>query len=121
MPNLAAEASSKTYRRATNLLANELDIEPDHTDRPSEDYLRALDLAGDKLREQARRYYRLGVRRGLIAACDRMLQGDLTLDGDTLRLSTSDVTVIVKIRYALDDDKKRESFKFTPAELKFES
>ena len=43
MPNRAAEASSKTYRRATNLLADELDIEPDHTDRPSEDYINAVD------------------------------------------------------------------------------
>lgn len=121
MSNPAAEASSKTYRHATNLLADELDIEPDHTDRPSEDYLRALDLVGDKLRARARKYYRLGVRRGLIAACDRMLQGDLTLDGDTLRLSEGGVTVTVKVRYAPDDNKKRQSFKFTPAELEFES
>ena len=51
MPNPAAEASSKTYRHATNLLADELDIEPDYTDRASEDYLRALDLLGEQHRK----------------------------------------------------------------------
>ena len=120
MPNRAAEASSKTYRRATNLLADELDIEPDHTDRPSEDYINAVDLVGDKLRERARKYYRLGIRRGFIAACDRMLRGDLSLDGDTLHLSDGGVTITVKVRYAPDDRKRRQSFKFTSIELEFE-
>ena len=119
MPNRAAEASSKTYRHATNLLADELDVEPDHTDRPSEDYSRAVDLVGDKLRERARKYYRLGIRRGFIDACDRMLQGDLTLDGDTLWLSGGGITVSVKVRLAPDDDKQSESFKFRPSQLEF--
>ena len=120
MSNREAEASSKTYRHAINILADELDIEPDHSDRPSQDYQRAVDVLGDKLRERARKYYRLGIRRGLIVACDRMLEGKLTLDGDTLRLPNAGVTVRVKVRYAPDDDKESESFKFTPSELEFD-
>ena len=118
--NREAEASSKTYRHAINVLADELDIEPDHSGRPSQDYLRAVELLGDKLREHARKYYRLGIRRGLIVACDRMLEGELVLEGDTLRLPNTGVTVKVKVRYAPEDDKKSDSFKFTPSQLEFD-
>lgn len=115
-----AEASSKTYRKAVNILAEEFDIEPDHSDRPSQDYRHAVDLVGDKLRERARNYYRLGIRRGLIVGCERMLEGDLTLDGDTLWLLKDGVAVKVKIRYDPADDKESDSFRFTPSELEFD-
>lgn len=39
---------------------------------------------GNKQRERARKYYRREIRRGLIFASNRMLEGELTLDGDTL-------------------------------------
>ena len=120
MANREAEASSKTYRRAINILADELDIEPDHSERPSQDYLRAVNLLGDKLRERARKYYRLGIRRGLIVACDRLLEGELEFDGDTLWLPKAGVAVKVKLRYAPDDDKDPDSFRFTPSELEFD-
>ena len=120
MPNREAGASSKTYRHAINILADELDIEPVHSDRPSQDYLHAVELLGDKLREHARKYYRLGIRRGLIVACDRMLEGKLTLEGDTLWLPNAGVTVKVKIRYAPGDDKESDSFRFTPSQLEFD-
>lgn len=120
MSSREAQASSKTYRHAVNILADELDVEPDHTDSPSEDYLRAVEVVGDKLRERARKYYRLGMRRGLIAACNKVLEGELTLDGDTLWMPNAGMTVKVKIRYAPGDDKESHSFRFTPSELEFD-
>ena len=113
-------ASSKTYRAATNLLADELDIEPGHTSRPKADYERAVDHVGDRLRKRARKYYRLGIRRGFIAACNRMLKGDLRLKGDTLWLYKAHVTVKVNVSYAPGDERERDSFRFTMSELEFD-
>ena len=119
MADTPVAASSKTYRAAINLLTDELDIEPMHTRRPSTDYRRAVDLVGDELRDRARKYYRLGIRRGFIAACNRMLKGDLELEGKTLWLHRSRVTVKVEIRHAPGDEKRPDSFQFSQGELEF--
>ena len=120
MEDTPVAASSKTYRAATNLLADELGIETEHTSRPSADYQRTVDHVGDEHRKRARKYHRLGIKRGFIAACNRMLNGDLKLVGDTLWLHESPVTVEINVRYSPDDDKDRDSFTFTQSGLEFD-
>lgn len=113
-------ASSATYRKATNMLADELDIEPKHSTRPSRDFERTVDQVSDELRRRARRYYRRGIQRGFIAACNQMLSGQLEFKDKELHLHSKKVRITVNLRYGSGDDKVRETFIFSPKKLDFE-
>ena len=65
-------------------------------------------------------WYRRGIRRGFIAACDALLKedGELTLEENTLRCNNPivDVSVSVKLRRQAPG---KHAFRFKPEELGF--
>ncbi|MCY4143249.1 MAG: hypothetical protein OXG08_06120 [Gammaproteobacteria bacterium] len=120
MKQQAIRASSKTYRKATNLLAEELDIELLHSKYPSKDFEQAVKLVGEEIRHVASKFYRIGIRRGYIKACDDVLAGQLKLENQELTLESNKVSLQIKVRFHKDDERSRFTYEFLPNELHFE-
>lgn len=71
------EASSATYRKATNSIAEYLGVTPEHSKSPKHDFEKLLMGLDDKVAEIALNFYRMGLRRGLIKATDWVVDGKL--------------------------------------------
>ena len=113
-------ASSKTYRKATNLLAGTLGMEPQHSSSPKNDYEETLGKIDPAFEKFAWKGYRRGVRRGFIAACDALLKkdGELTFDDNVLVFNKPFFEITVSIRYRGNVPKKRK-IRFKPEDLQF--
>lgn len=108
---------SATYRKAVNRVAKALRVDPDHTRYPSEDLETIADLIDEKSKERALKWYRLGLRRGFIEACDAVLEGELELKESTL-FCPQEVIISVRIRFKGGPQEDRD-FSFTAKELGF--
>lgn len=91
------KASSATYRKATNMMAKQLRIDPEHTEYPSDDFKEMADLIPEKVREKALQWYKMGIKRGLAKATDMMLEGKISKRKNTVFCpSNFEVKVITK-------------------------
>ena len=126
-----AKASSRTYRKVVNQLSYAIGQEPEHTNFPREDF---EGLVGEiaELANQAERFdqsvvrrrlinwYKRGIRRGYITACDALIQpeGELSLKEDTLFFNTASTTI--QVRMKIDGEWIRKEFQFSSKDLEFE-
>ena len=126
-----AAASSKTYRKVVNQLSEAIGQEPEHTNSPLEDF---EGLVGEiaELADQAERFdqravrkrlinwYKRGIRRGYITACDALIrpEGELSLKEDTLFFNAASTTI--RVRMKIDGKWIRKKFQFSSEDLEFE-
>ena len=78
------KAASATYRKATNLVAKKLKVDPDHSEYPSDDFKELTELIPDKIKKKALKWYRMGIRRGFIKATDMMLDEKIYFEKDAV-------------------------------------
>jgi len=115
--NSPVASASATYRKAVNTIADALRIDPQHTRYPSEDLDLHAELIDEKSKERALEWYRRGLRRGFINACDAILEGDLELKGNTLYAPKK---IVISVRVRFKGDKRRDKeFVFSSEELGF--
>jgi hypothetical protein len=116
--NDGAAAASATYRKATNSLAEKLGVEPKHTQSPSEDFEKILSELDESSSQIARRFYRLGLFRGLRKATDWVVDGTLEYkDGALIAPESLHVKVRVKMP---NEEWKKKRFVFSAKKLGFE-
>ena len=116
--NSSGAAASATYRKAVNTIAEALRIDPQHTRYPSEDLDIHAELIDEKSKERALEWYRRGLKRGFINACDAILEGDIELKGNTL-IAPKKVFISVRIKFK-GEKRKDEEFIFSSHDLGFE-
>lgn len=78
------KASSATYRKATNEVAKQLKITPEHSKYPSDDFQDITALIPEKINAAELKWYRMGIKRGFSKATDMMLDGKFHLEASTL-------------------------------------
>ena len=100
-------AASATYRKATNEIAKQLKVDPEHTKFPSDDFQEMAEMIPGKRKEKALTWYEMGVKRGLSKATDMMLDGKIHLKGNTLYCRNS-FAVKVKTKFAGEKWTKRK-------------
>lgn len=110
-------AASATYRKAVNTIAAALRIDPQHTRYPSEDLDIHAELIDEKSKERALEWYRRGLKRGFINACDAILEGDIEMKGNTL-YSPKKVSISVRVKFK-GEKWKDEEFIFSSDDLGF--
>ncbi|KEZ69277.1 hypothetical protein AAY86_15090 [Pseudomonas amygdali pv. tabaci str. ATCC 11528] len=115
---LPVAASSATYRKAVNRVAEALREPPNHSRYPSEDFEEIVDLIDEKSRDRAIQWYERGVRRGFIEATNAMLDGQLELKNNTL-YCPSNVEISVRVKFRGEEWHKMR-IKFTAKDLDFE-
>jgi hypothetical protein len=111
-------AASATYRKATNRVAKKIRVRPKHTRYPSDDFDAVADLIDVKTQKRALQWYKRGIRRGFIEACDALLDGRLELKAGSL-YCPSKLVISVRTRFRGSDWKKRV-FKFKSGDFDFE-
>ena len=143
--NSAAAASSATYRKVNNALADAVGVEPNHTQYPSGDFERLAksskkrmkslekDLANANKRIKALKKglakadkkrllesYKEGLRRGYITACDSLINpdGELSLKGGELFCDSKHIKI--RARMKVDREWHVKTFDFHRKELEFE-
>lgn len=115
--NSPVSASSATYRKVVNRVAKELHEPPHHSRYPSDDFDRGASLIDAKAKTRALQWYKRGMRRGFIEACDALLDGQLELKGKTLLCPPE---VVISIRVKLKGSPwKKHSVKFSAEDLEF--
>jgi hypothetical protein len=72
MSNLPVKASSATYRKAVNRIADALNQEPSHSKYPSLDFDAALESIPEALKEKAIEWYIRGISRSQAPAWERL-------------------------------------------------
>ena len=112
-----AGASSATYRKAVNKVAEVLRIDPNHTRYPSEDFEAISDVIDEKSRERALEWYRRGLRRGFEEACDAIVDGELEFKNKTL-YCPSEVVISVRVKFRGIPRQEKE-FTFSADDLGF--
>ena len=116
-PKEAIEAASATYRKATQAVADSIGIEAEHSKWPSEDFEQIIESLEGNTQKLALKFYRLGLRRGLIKATDWVVDGPLNYKAGTLYAPNE---LEVKIRVRLPNNVwKKKRFKFKHKELGF--
>ena len=109
--------ASATYRKAVNKISDALRINPQHTKYPSEDLETNSELIDGQSKERAMEWYRRGLRRGFINACDAILEGNLELKNSTLY---SPEKIVISVRARFKGNKKQDKeFTFSSEELGF--
>lgn len=93
------KASSATYRKATNEVAKQLKVEPDHTKYPSDDFLTISELIPGKMKEAALKWYKMGIKRGFSKATDMMVEGKFHVEASTL-YGPKEIEFKVKTKFA---------------------
>ena len=101
------KAASATYRKATIEVAKKLEVKPEHTRIPSDDFQEITEMIPGKMKEKAIKWYKMGIKRGLIKATDMMLLGKIRLKGKTL-YCPSKFDVQVRTKFAGEDRVKRK-------------
>lgn len=120
-----AEASSKTYRKVVDQLSEAIGWEPEHTKYPSEDFQNLVDAIVEvadphAVRRRLIAWYKKGIRRGYITACNALIRpdGELSLKDDTLFCNKAQVTV--QVRMKIDGEWTKKKFRFSSKDLEFE-
>lgn len=111
-------ASSATYRKVVNRVAKVLKEPPNHSRYPSEDFEEMVEMIDEKSRDRALQWYKRGVRRGFIEACDAMLDGQLELKNNTL-YCPGNVQICVKVKFR-GEEWERLRIKFSAEDLGFD-
>jgi len=112
------KASSTTYRKATNEVAKKLKLKADHTKYPSDDFKEITDLIPDKIKDKALKWYKIGIKRGLMKATDLMLDGKIHKKGDTIYCPNS-FDIKVKTKFSGEKWTKRK-YKINAEDIGFE-
>ncbi|UXJ50876.1 hypothetical protein [Pseudomonas citronellolis] len=112
-----AAASSATYRKAVNKITKVLREPANHSRYPSEDFEEVVDLIDEKSRDRAMQWYKRGLRRGFIEACDAMLDGQLKLKNNTL-YCPSNVEISVRVKFR-GEEWEGKKFNFSAKDLEF--
>lgn len=117
-------ASSKIYRKVNNDLADALGLEPGHTKSPSDDFARLVEQVSSspgiderELSTLAKRFYQMGVRRGLIHATDLMTEGHFFMKGGAC-CAEGDTTLVIRVRMP-DGNRVRLNLEFQASDLGF--
>lgn len=113
----SAGASSATYRKVVNRIATTLRQPAKHTRYPSDDFEAVAGRIDPESRQRALEWYRRGIRRGFIEACDALLDGQLQLKGRTLH-SPPSVVISMRVRFR-GERWRQQRFDFSAAELDF--
>ena len=116
--NEGVKAASATYRKATNAIADTIGTEPEHTGYPKEDFEKIIGELDGNANEIALKFYRLGLRRGMIKATDWVVDGTFKYDNGTLECPAA-IEVKVKIKMPNEEVKKKK-FTFKPKSIGFE-
>ncbi len=111
-----AAASSRTYRKASNLLARETRVGVQHTRRPHEDFVDMVERVRTRMDEKALTWYRRGIVRGITYAADRVLDGTITLQNGTLRARRS---FNLRVKIKIDGREERHKIKTKAREAGF--
>lgn len=112
-------ASSATYRKAVNSIAEVFDLEPSHSRYPSFDLEAAIEAIPDAMKEQAIEWYIRGIKRGMAKATDLMAEGNIYVqeDGTVRAPAKMEVKVRTKVR---GGDWDRHAIKVSATEIGFE-
>jgi len=110
-------AASAAERKAVNMIADALDINPKHTRYPSEDLSRHVDFIDEKSKKRAMQWYRRGLKRGFISACDAVIDGDLEFE-DGILYSPEKITISICVKFRRGEF-ERKKFRFSSKELGF--
>ena len=127
-----AAASSATYRKAVNIIADQIGVEPTHTRYPSEDFERLTKSYKKHLiksvkkglanahKERLIEWYKRGLRRGYITACDSLIDpdGELSLEGGELLCDSKHIKI--RVRLKIDGKWHKKTFDFHRKDLEFE-
>ena len=84
MSNSPVSAASATYRKAVNGIAEALDQEPNHSQRPSLDFDAALERIPEAIKQKAIEWYIRGIKRGMAKATDLMAEQKIYIDQGTV-------------------------------------
>lgn len=102
-------------------------IEPKHTKYPKDDFEELVELVDaheltdpDAVKRRMIRWYKRGIRRGYIRACDAIIdpKGELSLQGGNLYCDSESVKIRVRIK--IDGTWHKRTFKFGREDLEFE-
>lgn len=124
-----AKSSAKTYRKTVNMLSDALGIDRKHTQYPKDDFeglVKRVKERTDKertdpdaIKKQLIGWYKRGIRRGYIRACDAIIDpnGELALRGDVLHCNSDSIKV--RVRFKIDGKWHRKAFTFSSEDLEF--
>lgn len=115
--NEVVGAASATYRKVVKKIATTLRTPANHSQYPSEDFKAIVGLIDSRSQERALDWYRRGIKRGFIEACDAILDEQLELKKGTL-YCPSRIEISVRVRFR-GDDWQDKSFRFSAKELEF--
>ncbi|CAJ3456006.1 Uncharacterised protein [Burkholderia pseudomallei] len=116
----SAGASSATYRKVVNALAEKvLDQDPRHTRYPSQDFELLLDEIPEAMKAKALEWYERGIKRGMARATDLMASGKITLENGTV-YAPAEIQVRVKTKFRGEEWESRE-FTVDAEEIGFKS
>lgn len=107
MSNSSISASSATYRKAVNGIAEALDQEPKHSRYPSLDLEVALEGIPEAIKQKALEWYVRGIKRGMAKATDLMAEQEIYIKNGTV---FAPKTINIKVRTKLSgrDWERRE-------------
>ena len=110
-------ASCATYRKVNNKLAKALNIDPNHTQYPGEDFENLIDKMDEQNKNRVIEWYRRGLKRGFICATDQVVQKTLEFKNGTLYAPT-EIKISVKLKLR-GEPSQNEEFVFNAEELGF--
>jgi len=107
MSNSAVGASSATYRKAVNNIAEAIKSDPKHSKYPSDDLSIMIDEIPDAMKAKAIEWYERGVKRGMAKATDLMLDGKIYMDNENVH-APDIIKVKTKIKMSGGDWERKD-------------
>lgn len=112
------KAASATYRKATSMLADAINIDPESSDYPSEDFQDIVEQIPEQMKEKALKWYEMGIKMGIRKATNFIIDGKIEMK-DGILYSPKTLKVNVKTKFA-GEDWEKQSFKIKAEEIGFE-
>jgi hypothetical protein len=112
------KAASATYRKATKQVSKKLKVDFKHSKYPSDDFKEIVGLIPKKIKEKALKWYKMGIRRGLMKATGMMLDGEIYRKGNTV-YCPSRFDVRVKTRFS-GEEWVQKKYKIKAEDIGFE-
>lgn len=103
MSNSPVAASSATYRKAVNKIAEVLDKHPFHSKYPSLDFEQAIEDIPDAMKEKAIEWYIKGIKRGMAKATDLMASNEIYVENNTV-YAPKKIEIKVKTKFSNDEN-----------------
>ena len=107
MSNSPVSASSATYRKVVNGIAEALDQEPSHSSRPSLDFEAALEDIPEALKQKAIEWYVRGIKRGMAKATDLMAEQKIYVQ-DGMVYAPKKIKIKVRMKFSSGDWERQE-------------